>query len=71
MDRPEDKDNERTITEAELEEKYKEELDELKEHWIMTYYGGDVLEEIDPIAYNVGFQDFRHRLEEEGYKIEE
>ena len=62
---------EQKITEKEVEEMYKEMLEETKEEWIKNYYGADILKEIDPIAYNVGLRDYEDHLEEEGYKIED
>jgi len=57
------------ISEKEAEEMYKEDLEQTKLTWIENYYGWNVLKEIDPIGYQVGFQEFINRLEEEGIKV--
>ena len=46
------------ISEAEARERYHDMLDETKESWIKNYDGGRALEEIDPQAYSLGFDDF-------------
>ena len=48
----------RKLTEKEALDEYKEYLDKFKEEWIKNYYGGDVLEKIDPIAFHQGFSDW-------------
>ena len=40
------------------EEAYKDMLDECEPMFMQHYYPSDVLKEVDPIAYNVGFSDF-------------
>ena len=57
------------ISEKEAEERYKEDLEQTKLTWIENYYGGDVLKEIDTIGYQVGFEEFINKLEEEGIKV--
>ena len=46
------------MNESEALERYKDMLDEIKQNWITNYFGGDVMEEIDPIGFRVGFSDF-------------
>jgi len=58
------------ISEEKAKEMLKERLDETKEEWIKNYYGGDVLEEIDPIAFNEALSYFIDELIGEGYRVE-
>jgi hypothetical protein len=41
-----------------------------KRKWIKDYNGGDILKEIDPIAYRCGFSDYLDSISDE-YEIEE
>jgi len=69
---PTKEDKKEVITVGKARELYKEQLDELKEHWIKNYYGGDILEAVDPIGFAVGFQDFiSESLSDMGYEVEE
>ena len=57
------------ITEGELIEMYEQSLDETKEEWIKKYHGGEILKEVDPIAYRVGLSDYESSLAEDGIVV--
>lgn len=55
------------LTEYELEQQYKDMLDECYPSYIingMEYMPSDILKECDPIAYRVGLSDYESSLEE-------
>ena len=58
------------ITEREMRKMYDEMLEETKMEWIKNYDGGRVLKEIDPIAYDVGYNDFEDSMANEGVVVE-
>lgn len=63
-----------TITEQRAEEMYKEMLNDVYPEIVLGYscFGpAEVLKEMDPIAYQVGLNDYMSDLESEGYEIEE
>ena len=51
-------------------EAYDNNLDELYPMFMDFYYPSDILREVDPIAYNVGFQDFLSNEVSDGIGIE-
>ncbi len=61
------------ITEYDLEEMYKEMLDDcygVVEVAGITYDTSRVLKDTDPIAYQVGMSDYASSLMEDGYEVE-
>jgi uncharacterized coiled-coil DUF342 family protein len=51
-------DKKEALEDQEDTEAYDEMLDQTKSDWITNYDGGMALKEIDPIAYNCGYNDF-------------
>lgn len=62
------------LTESELEERYDDYLDEVVgeiEIGSLTYLASRVLQEVDPIAYRVGFSDWMDAEISDGNLLEE
>ena len=57
------------ITESEMITLYDDMLDETKEQWINNYHGS-VFEDVDPIAYRCGYNDFEDSMAQDGTVVE-